>query len=214
MRCIILANGEYGEVQAYQNIFRHDDTVLCADGGANYAYKMGLIPAIIIGDMDSIWPEVRSYFAGRNVVMREFARDKDFTDTQLALDMALEWGATEIVMLGTLGKRLDHTLSNLYYGMELVTRGVKLTHYTPEFQVHIINQDIEIEGTPGDTVSVLALTEEACGVSEIGFDFLLQDTVLEKSKPFAVSNRLASSKGKISVQQGILAVIHYFQKVN
>ena len=214
MRCIIFANGEYGEVQAYQNLFRSDDTVLCADGGANYAYKLGLIPDVIIGDMDSILPEVRSYFAARNVAMREFPRDKDFTDTQLALDIAQEWGATEILMLGTLGKRLDHTLSNLYYGMELVQRGIKLTHYTPESWVHIINQDIEIEGTRGDTVSVLALTQEACGVSEVGFDFGLENVVLEKSKPYAVSNRLAASKGQISVRQGVLAVIHYFRKLD
>lgn len=214
MRCIILANGEYGEVDAYQNLFRSGDVVLCADGGANYAYELGLIPDIIIGDMDSILPEVKCFFAAKNVSMRQFSRDKDFTDTQLALDIAQEWGATEILMLGTLGKRLDHTLSNLYYGMELVQKGIKLTHYTPESWVHIINQDIEIVGSRGDIVSVVALTQEARGVSEVGFDFALDNAVLEKSKPYAISNRLTEGKGKVSVHQGILAVIHYFRKLD
>jgi thiamine pyrophosphokinase len=213
MRCIILANGEYGELEAYRNIFRDSDTVLCADGGANYAYKLGLMPASIIGDMDSILPEVREFFEARNVPVRKFPRRKDFTDTQLALDIAQEWGATEIVLLGTLGRRLDHTLSNLYCGMELVQRGIKLTHYTPEYRVHIINQDLEIEGSRGDIVSVLALTQEASGVSETGFEYALVNKVLEKNNPYAISNSLTGSKGKISVQEGILAVIHYFQKL-
>jgi thiamine pyrophosphokinase len=212
MRCIILANGEYGEAKAYQNLFRNDDTVLCADGGANYAYQLGLIPDIIVGDMDSILPEVKSFFTDRNVVMRNFPRDKDFTDTQLAMNVALEWGATEILMLGTLGKRLDHTLSNLYYGMEFVQKGIKITHFTPESWIYIINQDIEIEGSQGDIVSVLALSEKVFGISEIGFDFILENAVLEKSKPYAVSNRLSASKGKISLHEGILAVIHYLQR--
>ncbi|PKM78408.1 MAG: thiamine diphosphokinase [Firmicutes bacterium HGW-Firmicutes-15] len=213
MRCIILANGEYGDMEAYQSLFQDDDTVLCADGGANYAYMLGVMPDSIIGDMDSILPEVREFFEARNVEIQKFPRHKDFTDTQLALDIAQEWGATEILMLGTLGRRLDHTLSNLYCGIELVQRGIKLTHFTPEYWVYIINQDIEIEGKQGDTVSVLALTQEARGVSEIGFEYPLENTVLEKSNPYAISNRLASSKGKIRVQEGILAVIHYLQKL-
>ncbi len=212
MRCIILANGEYGEIQAYQNLFQDNDTVLCADGGANYAYRLGLVPDSIIGDMDSILPEVKEFYEARNVVMRKFPRHKDFTDTQLTLDIAQELGATEILMLGTLGRRLDHTLSNLYYGMELVQKGIRLTHYTPDSWVYIINQDIEIEGQRGDIVSVLALTQEAHGVSESGFEYALENTILEQSNPYAISNRLAESKGKISVQEGMLAVIHYFQK--
>jgi thiamine pyrophosphokinase len=78
--------------------------------------------------------------------------------------------------------------------------------------VYIINQDIEIAGEPGDIVSVLALTQEARGVTETGFDYPLENTVLKKSNPYAISNRLASSKGKISVQEGTLVVFHYFQK--
>jgi thiamine pyrophosphokinase len=211
MRCIILANGEYGEIEAYKNLFQDSDTVLCADGGANYAYKLGLIPDSIIGDMDSIQPEVREFYEARNVAMRKFPRHKDFTDTQLALDIAQERAFTEILMLGTLGRRLDHTLSNLYCGMELVERGIKITHYTPESWVHIINHDIEIEGKRGDIISVLAMTQEARGVSEIGFDYVLDNTVLVKSNPYAISNRLAGNKGKIIVQEGTLAVIHYFR---
>jgi thiamine pyrophosphokinase len=135
---------------------------------------------------------------------------KDFTDLQLVLKAAQEWGADELILLGTVGKRLDHTLANLYSGIDLVRRGIKVSHYTPEFWVHIINQAIAIEGRPGDIVSVLSLTDEAQGVNEVGFEYTLVDAALEKSKPYGVSNVLAGQQGTIAVNSGILAVFHYY----
>ncbi|MDD4802522.1 MAG: thiamine diphosphokinase [Syntrophomonas sp.] len=211
MRCIIMANGEYGDIEVYRELFHGHEIVLCADGGANYAYKLGLVPDSIVGDMDSILPEVREYFQARNVKMHKYPLRKDFTDTQLVLEIAKQWKPTEIMMLGTLGGRLDHTLSNLYCGMEMVQKGIKLTHCTPNLRVHIIDRDIDITGQTGDIVSVLALSQQARGVSETGFEYILDNAVLEKNNPYAVSNKLAANKGRISVQEGILAVFHYFQ---
>ncbi len=209
MRCIILANGEYGEIEAYRKVFQDGDAILCADGGANYAYEMGIVPAAIIGDLDSIRPEVQEYYKTCHVRFQKYSPHKDFTDMQLVLKTALEWGAEEIILLGTLGKRLDHTLANLYSGIDLVRRGIKLSHYTPEYWVHIINQDIVIEGRPGDLVSVLTLTDEAYGVSEVGFEYTLTDAAMEKSKPYGISNVLVGQHGTVGVQSGILAVFHY-----
>lgn len=211
MRGIILANGEYGDVEAYRKVFREGDVILCADGGANYAYEMGVMPACIIGDLDSIRPEVKEFYETCQVEFKKFPPRKDFTDMQLVLSTALERGVDEIILLGTLGKRLDHTLANLYSGIDLVREGIKLSHYTTECWVHIIKQDLVIEGCPGDIISVLTLTDEAHGVSEAGFEYAPNDATMKKSKPYAVSNVLAGQRGTIGVKSGILAVFHYFK---
>ena len=104
MKCLVLANGKYGTLEEYQGVIKGSDLIICADGGANYAYEMGLIPAYIVGDMDSIRPEVKEFFALQQVTVKKYPRSKDFTDTQLALALAEELGADEIVMLGTLEK--------------------------------------------------------------------------------------------------------------
>jgi len=212
MRCIILANGEYGEIESYRKLFRDGDVILCADGGANYAYEMGVMPAAIIGDLDSIRPEVKEFYETCPVRFQKYPPRKDFTDMQLVLSAALELGAEEIILLGTLGKRLDHTLANLYSGIDMVRKGIKLSHYTPKCWVHIINQDIVIEGRPGDLVSVLTLTDEAHGVSEVGFEYTPTDATMESSKPYAVSNVLVGQQGTVGVQSGILAVFHYINE--
>lgn len=210
MRSIILANGEYGDLRAYPEVLKDSDLILCADGGANYAYQLGLIPDCIIGDLDSIKAEVKCYYERQGVEFKKYPARKDCTDVQLALELAAQQKTEEIIMLGSLGKRLDHTLANIYACINLVLQGIKISHYTPECWVYTTNREITIEGCPGDIVSVLALSDEVLGVSETGFEYSLNDSVMRNSQPYAVSNVLSGHKGTITVQSGVLAVIHYY----
>lgn len=209
MKCIIMANGDYGDIENYRWLLEEADIILCADGGANYAYKMGVIPAHIVGDMDSILPQVREYFEGHKVPFKKYPRRKDFTDTQLILELAEELSASEIILIGSLGKRLDHTLSNLYCGAELALKGRKIWHYSPECSVYLVNKELVIDGDIGDKVSVLALSDMAEGVYEEGFEYPLENVIIEKWNPYAISNVLKEEKGVIRVKDGLLLVLHY-----
>lgn len=209
MKCVILANGDYGNVDSCKWLVNEADIILCADGGANYAYKMGVIPAYIVGDMDSILPQVIDYYKEQGVEFRRYPQRKDFTDTQLILALAEELNANEIVFLGSLGKRLDHTLSNLYCGGELALKGKKVWHYTANYSAYLVSAEITICGEVGDIVSVLVLTDQARGVDEEGFEYSLKNVILEKWNPYAISNILAKNEGVIRVKDGLLLVIHY-----
>ena len=209
MRCIILANGEYGQLEAYDSLLSTADLVLCADGGANYAYEMNVLPAMVVGDLDSISPHVENYFKAKDVSFKKFPRQKDFTDIQLTLGYAQKMGVTEIILFGTLGKRLDHTLANLFCSINCVLHGIDVCHYSPECSVHVIHRQLHLIGKPGDIVSVLPLVSKATGVTEIGFEYPLKEAELEIQNPYSVSNRLLGEQGYIKVQSGILAVLHY-----
>lgn len=213
MKCVVLANGEYGDdLESYREIVDKADCILCADGGANYAYNLQIVPDCIIGDMDSIAVEVRDHFSRREVPLKKYPKQKDFTDTQLALSEAEAWGADEIVLIGSLGKRLDHTLSNLYSCMDLAVKGVKVSHHTSDMQVHLVTGELRLQGRPGDVVSVLVLSDRAIGVSETGFEYPLQKAVLAKGNPYAVSNLMVGENATITVEEGVLAVFHYCRR--
>lgn len=209
MKCIIMANGDYGDIQNYRWLLDEADIILCADGGANYAYQMGVLPAYIVGDMDSIKPQVRAYYEGHKIPFKKYPQRKDFTDTQLILELAEELGASEIIFVGSLGKRLDHTLSNLYCGAELALRGKKVWHYSSDCSAYLVNTEFTVEGEIGDKVSVLALSDMARGVYEEGFEYPLENVILEKWNPYAISNVLREKRGVIRVQDGLLLVLHY-----
>ncbi len=122
---------------------------------------------------------------------------------------AEQQGAGEIIMLGTLGKRLDHTLSNLFSSMDMVQKGKKITHYSPECIVYVFSGELEITGNIGEIISVMALTDVCQGVYETGVAYPLEDVQLEIIKPYAVSNHLIADQATIKVREGILAVFHY-----
>ena len=210
MRCIIMANGEYGLLDAYKDFFENSDTILCADGGANYAFQMGIIPDSVIGDLDSVRPEVRKYYTTQRVEFIQYPVRKDLTDLQLAIELARERGADQIVLLGSLGKRLDHTLHSMYAGIELVRQGIRISHYTPECWVYLVRDEQVIEGTAGDIVSLMALTDKVEGIGVDGLEYSLKNPVLRSDNPYAVSNLLTGARGVIRLQSGILAVFHYF----
>jgi len=209
MKCIIMANGAYDDIISYRWLLEEADVILCADGGANYAYQMGVMPAHIVGDMDSIGLEVKEYYQKQGVPLKKYPQRKDFTDTQLILELADELGAQEIVFIGSLGKRLDHTLSNLYSGAELALKGKKIWHYSADYSVYLVNNELTVKGKTGDRVSVLALSDIARGVYEEGFEYPLENVILEKWNPYAVSNMLKKDKGVIRVREGLLLVFHY-----
>lgn len=210
MKCVIMANGEYGDLKALNEVIKESDFVFCADGGANYAYRAGIKPWAIIGDMDSIDPEVKDFYLAEGVILRKYPKRKDFTDTQLALALAEEKGAREIIFLGTMGGRLDHTLSNLYAGIDYVKKGVKVRHYAPGYVVYLTGDELEINGKEGETVSLLVLSDIARGVWAEGFEYPLNDADLTKGNPYTVSNILSASRALIRVKEGVLAVIHYY----
>lgn len=213
MKCVILANGEYEEIEVYHDIVQEADIIICADGGANYARQMGVTPGYIIGDLDSISAEVKEYFAGLNVKYQKYPRQKDFTDLHLALALADKLGANEIILIGSLGKRLDHTLANIYCGIEMAQKGKRIMHYSPSCTVYLVTDYLRLSGEAGDLVSVMALSDKASGVYERGFEYPLEGVVMESCNPLGVSNvLLGGDYGEIGLKEGILAVFHYPDK--
>lgn len=209
MKCVIFANGEYEKIEAYHEVVEAADIIICADGGANYARELGVKPDYIIGDLDSISAEVREYYAAQNVKYQKYPRRKDFTDLHLALSLANKLKASEIVLIGSLGKRLDHTLSNIYCGIETVQKGKKVMHYSPSCTVYLVTDCLHLSGEAGDLVSVLVLSEKATGVYERGFEYPLEGVAMENCNPLGISNVLCTDSGEIGLDSGVLAVFHY-----
>ena len=85
-----------------------DDFIICADASCNIAEAHGLSPNLIIGDFDS---GARPENATCEIV--EYPSEKDDTDTMLCLKAAIKLGFKEIIIVGGIGGRLDHTLANL-----------------------------------------------------------------------------------------------------
>ena len=209
MNYLILANGSYGNLAWYRSQLNNFDKIICVDGGASQARTLGIIPDWLIGDMDSIKPADRSYMEQAGVAIKLYPENKDYTDTQLALMLAAEEGATKLVIWGGTGSRLDHTISNIYSATVFLQQGIDIIFDAPDLTVYLVRDRLEVPAAVGDTVSLLALSEKAGGVTLHGFKYPLKDATLEGCWPYAVSNIVTIAHPLVEVASGVLAVFHY-----
>jgi thiamine pyrophosphokinase len=185
--------------------------IICADSGANHLYAVRLIPEVIIGDMDSISPEILNYFEQRGSRIITYREEKDETDTQLALDYAIGEKPDEIYIFGACGTRIDHTLANLSLLVSNAKRDIQIKLIDEWSEIFIVKDKYVIEGDIGQTVSLLPFSDVVTGINLKGFEYSLENGVMEIGRPYGVSNRLNAIKGTISVRSGCLLVIRYFE---
>jgi len=90
------------------------DRVVAADGGSALCVKLGLEPDLVIGDLDSIGPDLLAEWLAAGIQFERYEHQTKLeTDTELAALAALRWQPERIVILGALGGRLDHALANV-----------------------------------------------------------------------------------------------------
>ncbi len=107
---LLLLNGDIPEPALVRRVAGHCSFLVCADGGARHAAKLGLVPAAVVGDMDSLpKPLPRSW--KKTSFLCDF--DEDSSDFEKALDFIWEAGCSRLYVAGLLGGRLDHALVNL-----------------------------------------------------------------------------------------------------
>jgi len=181
--------------------------VVCADGGARHCTAADIVPAVILGDMDSADPATVDAFVKRGSVLRRFSPDKDETDTELALEHAFSLEPDSITIFGALGGRLDHTMANVSLLKAAAKRGITARIRDESCEVFVLTATCEIRGTVGETVSLLPLSERVTGITLTGFRYPLENAVMEIGTPYGISNRLEEPVGRITIDTGYLLVI-------
>lgn len=209
MRAIIIAGGRT-EGQGWQRWVRGGDWIIGADGGAARALAWGLVPDLVIGDMDSLPEAARAILVAEGCRFVEHPRAKDETDLELALAHAAQEGAEDIVVLGALGGRLDHTLANvlLLALPSLAGVSVRIAEGDQEALLARSGETVTLEGAPGDLVSLVPLGGDARDVTTRGLAWVLQGDALRFGSSRGVSNEMTSREARIEVGKGFLLVVH------
>ena len=100
--------------------------VIGADKGVIFCHKNQIMPTHIVGDFDSAGETEYEYFQkNTDVPIKRLNPVKDYTDTDVALRLALELGAEEITILGGTGARIDHTAANVRILFLALQKGVR-----------------------------------------------------------------------------------------
>lgn len=208
-RALVFAAGRLGDAERVRRLVRplDSDLIICADGGAAHALAMGLRPQLVLGDFDSLSPALRAELAGQGIPLRSVPAAKDETDTHLAILTALEQGAGELVLLGAVGSRLDHTLANLIL-LPAFAAAVPCTVVDERNIIRALppGGSTTLHGRPGEVVSLVPLSPEVTGIRVRG---LRWDPAgrLAWGESRGISNEFSGHQAEVATAAGWLLVI-------
>jgi thiamine pyrophosphokinase len=181
-----------------------DDLLIAADSGFDNAKALGERPSILVGDLDSI----KDKKIPDGVEIYQVPVEKDLTDTQLAVELALSKGARDIVIIGGLSGRLDHTLSNLGVLEHLADLGCHGVIADGFNRVRFLRNGSTLIPRGAYTyLSLLAADKTVKGVEIDGVKYPLKNAKLTRAHQFAVSNELTGNCAFIAVKKGSIYII-------
>lgn len=203
-RFVILLAGDLS-VDDRINALCHSARLIAADSGISHAKALGVTPELWVGDFDSSPPELLKHY--NHVEKLAFERQKDETDGSLAIKVALERGAEEIILLGaTGGARFDHSLGVLFQMLAYHEQGVNIFASTGDEEYRpIVNEQVKLELPTGSLFSILALTS-LHGLTIEGAEYPLQHIDVEFGSTHILSN-VVERNLNISIASGRAIII-------
>jgi thiamine pyrophosphokinase len=209
MHAIVVAGSNLA-VELDASLFARADLLVAVDGGAEALARIGVVPAVLVGDMDSVSVETRASLESRGVELVLLKTAKDETDTEAALRLAVGRGADEITIYGALGgPRLDHLVGNLLLLSSPWLAGVDVRMVDDLHEAFLVKGDAVIGGERGDLVSLLPLTPHVDDVRTEGLLYPLAGEPLVQSATRGVSNVMTGSEARVTHGEGVLLLIHY-----
>ncbi len=207
-KCIILANGNPPRKQIINYLIHKGySTLICADGGANHAFKMKLIPNSIIGDFDSISQVSYQFYKSKSQMIR-ITRQND-TDVEKALKIAIKRGFDEAILLGVTGDRLDHTFCNLGIVLKFFNK-IKCLLIAENSILIPLSGLNTINSIPGETISLYGFNKKT-KITASGLKYPLLRTALPFGERESTSNVSTSDTVLIKVEGGKIFLIRDFE---
>lgn len=204
----MIAHGEVAP--ADRDLAASAELLIAADGGALALERWGLLPHLVVGDLDSLGRERAAALAANGAMVKRFPAAKDQSDLELALRDALESGANDIVLLGIFGgARIDHALVNATLLADPAYRGRGLRAVLGATQVRALHASdvIALRGPVESIVTIIPLRGDATGVRTRGLRYRLNGDALPFGKSLGLSNVVESLPASVSMSTGIALVI-------
>ena len=183
--------------------------VISADGGAENALRMNLVPDVVIGDMDSIKATVKENIRVKSNKTRYISTsaDKDKSDTQLAVEYALDLGIKKMIILGALGDRIDHSLANIFLLTSPFLRDIDIRILTDNSEIFIMRKPGTLIGDIENIVTLISLSPYTYFIKTKGLKYELENEKLMFSPVRGISNVFTEKKAYIKIEGGILLVV-------
>ena len=211
MNTLIVSGGEINLdfLYKYYNDNKNS-TSIAVDKGLNALHELNILPNHIVGDFDSINKETLSLYSNNpNIVIHKYNPEKDYTDTDIAIKLAIDLNSSCINIIGGFGNRIDHLLANIHILMHGLNANIPCYLLDECNKVYLINTTTEIYKSKayGKYISLIPLTNSVNGLTLTGFKYPLNNYTLPIGVSLGISNEIIDDISTILLSNGILVVI-------
>jgi len=207
MNTLIITGGQISKTFLKNHLNENKyDIIIVADKGLESIDALNIEPNYIIGDFDSVNQNILEKYKNRNI--NRLLPEKDFTDTEAALEIAINKNSKDVTIIGATGTRLDHVLANIHILKRALDNGINARIIDCNNEIILIKDKIEIEkNNKYKYISLIPLTTEVKGLTLKGFKYEVQEYTLQIGTSLGVSNEQIEDKAIIALAEGILIVI-------
>ena len=207
---VLIVSGGNIDIEFLKDVLKSNyDSIIAVDKGLESLHKLNKTPNAIVGDFDSVSKDLIKFYENKNIPINAYKSEKDFTDTELGLDLAISLNPDKITIVGAIGTRLDHTLSNVHILTKCLEKNIVCEMIDSYNKVYLINNKKEIEkkNCYGKFFSIIPLTSEVQGITLKGFKYPLENYTLSIGKSLGISNEIVENTVIVEVKSGILIAI-------
>lgn len=196
---LIICNGEMLSKKFITPLLKSKPFIICADGGANKARPFGIIPHLIIGDLDSITQKTRQYYSSVPII---HIADQNSTDLEKALNYLLTNKFSSAVIIGATGDRPDHTMANFSILLKYHKK-IALQSIDELCTIEVVQKRIQFPAKIGQQISIVPMGY-CSGITTHGLKYPLKNESLEPGVREGSSNEAVNPTVKISLKKGPL----------
>ncbi len=205
---LIVLNGRKNPAEFVSKLAGNADFVIGTDGGAEFLFENNIPFDVAIGDFDSLSNKnLIEEFRKNKIEVIKFPREKDFSDTELAVRFALKKGYFDFTFTNALGNRIDHLLFNISVMIFLTEQKKKCKILDKEEEIYITENNLKLEVKKEYTVSVYPLTQTVIIENSYGLKYPLKGLRITQNSTLTLSNIIIKNEVYIKVKSGMILFI-------
>lgn len=210
-KCLVVTGGSI-DISFVKDFLRNRkyDWIIAVDAGLEILEHLHMTPNEVVGDLDTVDPTVlREYRNNPSVTFEVHRPEKDETDTELALLTAARCGCDRVDMLGALGGRMDHAISNIQLLYQFYRQGMDVRIYDAQNKLYLLGSGKIFRKSElyGKYISFMPLTEVVEGLTLKGFKYPLNRRRIILGSCLCISNELNGAEGIMELEKGVLICV-------
>ena len=199
-------------INAYH--FNNKFLIVSADGALKNCLCLKLVPDIVIGDMDSICENDKKILKTINpkALFVKSPCEKNESDTQLALEYLVKSNIKNIILIGALGKRMDHSLANLLNISSKKLKNIEIKIIDENYEISVLRQSAQINGIIVNTLSIFSVTPYTYFINTDGLKYELHEEKLLFCPVRGLSNIIEKETMQLDFKDGVLLLMKEIRK--